>query len=393
MPFWRLLLIALGLMILSGALLISGFLAYHHKDFAPPEVQPKIWQGHSLQLMAGEGARGGEGLEVRALSASGQAIISSGKIALATEKYPFLQYQVQGIQPEMDPVFFWRRAEERGKVISLPLSWKGEGHAMMGLGHHPAWQGTIVEFGVAFRKKPAEPVVIKEFTFKPLSAVSLLAMVWSEWTTFEGWSQRSINFIENGTANALVPPTLAAAAWVALSLFFYGLWGFFRRRHWDWRVVCIAFLLGWIVMDLRWQAGLWQQLQQTHDRYGGKGGEEKHLAAEDGFLFKFITEIKTHLPPLPQRVFLVTAKPLAEDHYTRLRVRYHLLPYNVHDYGTRLPSQDHVQAGDYLLILGATPEFTFDPEQQLLQGREGKRKGLAAKKIYVASMGTLYQLL
>lgn len=393
MSFWRRLLIALGLMALSGALLISGFLAYHHKDFVPPEVQPKVWQGHSLQLMAGEGARVEEGLEVRALSASGQAIISSGKIALATEKYPFLQYQVQGIHPEMDPVFFWRRAAERGKVISLPLRWKGEGHAMMRLGHHPGWQGTIVEFGVAFRKMPSEPVVIKEFTFKSLSAISLLAMVWFEWTTFEGWSQRSINFIESGPANVLVPPTLAAAAWVGLSLFLYGLWGFFRGRHWDWPVVGIVFLLGWMVMDFRWQAGLWHQLQQTYDRYGGKGWEEKHLAAEDGFLFKFITEIKTHLPSLPQRVFLVTAKSLAEDHYTRLRVRYHLLPYNVHDYGTRLPNQDHAQAGDYLLILGATPEFTFDPERQLLRGREGKRKGLAAKKIYAASMGALYQLL
>lgn len=392
MPFRRALLIALGVMTLSGILLIGGFLAYHLNGFTYSEVQPKVWPGNSLQLAAGKGAGMGEALEIRALSSSGQVIISSGRIALAAEKYPFLEYQLEGLHPEMDPVFFWRSAAEPEKVVSVPLPWNGREKTLIRLGHHHAWQGIVVEFGIGFHKHLPEPVAIRSLAFQPVSAATLLAVVWSDWTTFEGWSQRSINFLGNG-ANNLAPPVLAAAAWIGLGLVLYGLGRVFQYWYWDGRVVGIAFLLGWVAVDIQWQAGLWQQLQKTYERYGGRGGEEKFLAAEDRVLFNSITEIKAHLPPIPQRVFLVAAGPLKEDHYIRLRARYHLLPYNVHDYGPHLPAQDHVRAGDYVLILGRVPDFTFDTDQQLLRENKQNTKELAAEKVHAAALGTLYKLL
>jgi hypothetical protein len=215
-------------------------------------------------------------------------------------------------------------------------------------------------------------------------------VIWSDWTIFSGWSQRSINFIESGPRNALVPLILAVAAWVGLALLLYGIWKVIQRQHWNWRVAGMVFLLGWVVIDIHWQANLWHQLQETHDRYDGKGWQEKHLAAEDGPLFKFIAEIKANLSSTPQRIFLVAAKLLEEDDYTRLRARYHLLPHNIYDYGAQLPSQGHAQADDYILILGTVPELTFDANRQLLQWGG---QALAARKIYATSMGTLYKAL
>lgn len=389
--FWRILFVALGVMVLSGVLLTGGFLTYHLKGFTLPEVQPKVWQGDTLQLIEGQGASVGEMLELQALSASGQAIISSGRTTLAAAQYPVLEYQLRGLQPGMEAVFFWRGAAEPGKVVSLPLRWdEGEESTLMRL-DHPAWRGTIIEFGLGFRNTLPEPVVVKELAFKPVSAGTLMALVGSDWSTFRGWSQRSINFVENG--NVLVPPLIGAAAWAGLALFLYAMGGIFQRRYWDWRVIGTIFLLAWLAVDIHWQAGLWQQLQATHDRYGGKGWTEKHRAAEDKLLFEFAAEIKAHLGSIPQRVFLVTAKSLEEDPYTRLRVRYHLLPYNIHDYGVHLPRQADARRGDYLLILGAAPEFIFDPEKGFLGERGGERGKLTAKKIHEATMGVLYQLL
>src|SRR5699024_4224991 len=108
MPFWRLLLTTLGWMVLSGILLISGFSLYYFKNSRLSEAQAKVWLGDTLQLVEGKGTKEEGVLKVQSLSPGGQAIVSSGKIALAAEKYPILEYQLQGLHADMDPVFFWR---------------------------------------------------------------------------------------------------------------------------------------------------------------------------------------------------------------------------------------------------------------------------------------------
>jgi hypothetical protein len=389
---WRSLLSAVGWMLLSGALLVSGFLAYHLPLFQDNLSSPEVWKGNRLHLIEGKGGGVDGGLEIRALSAQEQAIISSGRVAVRAEQYAFLQYEFQGFQSNMEPVFFWRRAEAPARLVSLPLEGGRKGSAVVRLARHEAWQGTIIEFGIGFHRILPAPVIIKELIFKPASAATLLAAVWSEWTTFEGWTQRSINFVEGHDRDALLPPVPAVAAWVGLALLLYGIWSFWRGQRWDWRVGGVVFLLGWVALDLRWQAGLWSQLQETYDRYGGKDWKAKHLAAEDGPLFGFITAVKSQLPPPPQRIFLVTATSLENESYTRQRAYYHLLPYNVHSYGAYPPGSAHAQEGDYVLILGAIPELAFSAEQQLLRWGRGSKKQLAVERIYTASLGTLYKV-
>lgn len=390
MPFWRLLLTTLGWIVLSGILLISGFSLYYFKNSRLSEAQAKVWLGDTLQLVEGKGTQEEGVLKVQSLSPGGQAIVSSGEIALAAEKYPILEYQLQGLHADMDPVFFWRRAAKPDKVVALPLRWNAKGNPLVQLVHHSAWQGTIIELGIGFHKNLSEPVLIKQLTLKPLSIATLWAVLWSDWTTFQGWSQRSINFVDSGSEEALIPLVSGVVVWVGLALILYAIGKFFQRQYWNWRVVGMAFLLGWVAIDIHWQARLWHQLQATYERYGGKGWQAKHLAAEDGALFKFIAEIKAHLLPMPQRIFLVAAKSLPEGDYTRLRACYHLLPYNVYDYGVGLPDKSYVRTGDYVLILGILPKLTFNTDKQLLQWNQRR---LAAKEIYTASMGTLYRLL
>src|SRR5699024_3177430 len=123
---------------------------------------------------------------------------------------------------------------------------------------------------------------------------ALWAVLSSDWTTFQGWSQRSINFVDSGSGDAFIPLLSGVAVWVGLVLALYGIGNVFWHREWNWQVVGITFLLGWVIIDIHWQARLWHQLQATYERYGGKGWQAKHRVAEDGALFKFITEIKNH---------------------------------------------------------------------------------------------------
>lgn len=398
LPMGRRLLIAAGCMVLSGSLLIGGFLVYHLKELKSPPNAPQVWLGRQLQLMAGKGVKAGEKLKIQALSPRGRVIVSSGRTDFLAADYPILEYRIEGLRPEMDAVFFWRRAVAPKQLMTLPLAASSAaGSAVLRLAGHDAWRGDIVEFGMAFRRVLPAPVTFRALVFKPASVATLLAGLWSGWTAFEGWSQRSINFLGGGTGTALVAPALAVAMWVGAAILLYGICGLFlpRFRRWDQATIGMIFLLGWITLDSGWQVGLWNQLQATYARYAGKDWREKHLAAEDASLFRFITGVKSRLPASPQRIFLVVAESLKKNEYLRSRARYHLLPHNIYDYGIHLPPSKYVQAGNYVLMLGPVAEFPIDAERQILRWREKERNHyrLKLKKIYAAPKGILYKVL
>src|SRR5699024_5324064 len=127
--------------------------------------------------------------------------------------------------------------------------WNAKGNTLVRLAHHSAWQGTIIELGIGFHKNLSEPVLIKQLTLKPLSIATLWAVLWSDWTTFQGWSQRSINFVDSGSEEALIPLVSGMAVWVGLALVLYGIGKIFQHRYWNWRVAGMAFLLGWVAID------------------------------------------------------------------------------------------------------------------------------------------------
>ena len=70
------------------------------------------------------------------------------------------------------------------------------------------------------------------------------------------------------------------------------------------------FLLGWLVLDLRWQWDLRLRLEQTVERFAGKNEEDRRLAALDGDLYRFLLEVRQHfLPERPVRLFIVVRSP------------------------------------------------------------------------------------
>jgi hypothetical protein len=97
------------------------------------------------------------------------------------------------------------------------------------------------------------------------------------------------------------------------------------------------FLLGWLLLDLRWQWELNQRLGQTVARFAGKEMTERRLADLDGDFYRFLLEVRRRLPEKPVRLFIVSNDPSG---FLAGRARYHLSPHNGYMGFTHPPSPD-----------------------------------------------------
>lgn len=375
----------------SGALLLLGLVAWPIATTERAASPPLSWHGNALILIEGKGGTAAHSLEIQALSPSGWATVSSHPVSLAAASYPLLRCSLGGLHPDVQAEFVWRTADDPKMLHTAALPRSGDGEPVLSLVRYPAWKGTVIAFGIALHGTLRQPVAIEELKFMPMSASASLKALWSEWTAFEGWSGYSINFIWGGPiwAMATVRPVPAVAAWVGLALLLYAGWLALRRSPWDWRVAGTVFLIGWMVLDARWQLDLWRQLQETYHRYAGKTWEEKRSAAEDGPLFGFISRIKQKLPGGPRRIFLILDDTRSMARYVRIHASYHLLPHNVYAYATSLDGR-WMHAGDYALIIGSVADVTYTPADKAL--RCGPNPPLPVQMIYSDTIGTLYKV-
>ncbi|HVE48914.1 MAG TPA: hypothetical protein VNG69_04760 [Casimicrobiaceae bacterium] len=185
------------------------------------------------------------------------------------------------------------------------------------------------------------------------------------WRRFERWDGKSINVLFGGREEqrAWLPPlAFAAAVLTVLALLFLA-----RKRGVKLppQVFVIPFLIGWLVLDLRWQTNLVRQARATVNDFGGRDWTQRHEAMEDGDLFGFVQRAIAKLPTEPVRIFV------GSDHeYFRRRAGYHLYPHNVLAYSWGEPFQ--LKPGEYLLLYQKS-DVHLDPSQGELLWNNGRR--------------------
>ena len=268
----------------------------------------------------------------------------------------------------------------------LPAAPTSEG--VLELSAEPRWQGRVVAIGLAVRGSLSQPLVIRRLELRPVvpTTGALLGSMVEDWTTFEDWSQRSINYVSGAPLNALFPPVVMVALGVGFSAVLYALFNPPRRTPAAWLPYAALFLLGWLMLDLRWQWDLGQRLAQTARDFAGKSEEDRRLAALDGEFYRFLREVRQRLPETPKRLFIVSADPAG---FWAGRARYHLLPHNGYAGFAHLPSPDQARGGDYVLILAPLATVDYDAEQRVLRG-EGVQ--LPAEMVHFAAPGALFRL-
>ncbi len=341
-----------------------------------------------LQLVAGQGQPTPAGLEIRQSGPEGVAVVQAPvRRMVRAALYSHLSWRVHGFELGHQLRLVWVTLAEpqKNRVLTLPPAGP-DGIGELDLRAEPNWQGRIAALGLIVPGPFSQPLLLDRLELRPASLTfgELLRWAWEEWTTFEGWSQRSINYTAGAPLDALFPPVLVVALWVGFGGMLYAL--FDPPRRWKLTPYAALFLLGWLVLDLRWQWDLRQRLAQTVKSFAGKSEEDRRLAALDGDLYRFLLDVRRYLPEQPVRLFIVSADPHG---FQAGRARYHLLLHNGYAGFSQVPNPGETRAGDYVLILSPLNGVGYNRSSQALEWQGGR---LPAEMLYVASAGALFRV-
>ncbi|MEM1114455.1 MAG: hypothetical protein AAGI11_21260 [Pseudomonadota bacterium] len=176
------------------------------------------------------------------------------------------------------------------------------------------------------------------------------------WTAFAPWDQTSIN-LQRGYRGPGPGPVPIAAWWLAANLSLLLLWRLVAG--WPPRAaLLLALLMPWLVLDLQWQSKLNWQLDRTNETFAGKSQEARHLADVDGVLYAYAQRLKREVLVDPTARVQILQKGFGHD-YTRLRLQFHLLPYNIYNIG-RWPVTDALRRGDIVIRLSGHDGVAFE---------------------------------
>mgnify|MGYP003675403934 CR=1 FL=1 len=268
----------------------------------------------------------------------GNEAVFSLTTRLPLQQFPFVRLELTG-GASLRYFLFWRTAEQPEQQFFASLPGAGQGVSWHAFPDPALWSGTATTVAIgAFGDAAGAPIILRSLGFHGDSRWARIASVWTLWHAGGSWPASGINRYM-GTplqAGAVFP-----VAWI-------GLWGFLAT-------------------------------------FGDKTQAEKHAAEADADLQDYAARIRGMLATPDARVVLLHA---SEGHnHDRLRLQFHLLPANVYNYGSRLLAPGEIRRGDYVLALGALPEFQYSPRERLLSdGRHVYR----ARRIDAHPLGNLY---
>jgi hypothetical protein len=341
--------------------------------------------GNRFNLVRGQGHPSGGAYVLEALDSSDLGVLSAGVQAFAANSYSRVEWELRGANPATVKLsFLWRTLAQPNRNFHVELEWQEGRVAAAELRASDGWSGTITGVALVVQGNLSQPLVVQSWTAPSVSAWNGLAEIIRQWSApfpFKG-TTISLPFDAERDDYASLLIVVAVSQGLAMS----GYYLLARHRRWprDSRVLWAIFLIGWLILDFRWQGNLWRQLAQTARQFAGKTTEEKHLAADDRTLFELMRQVNDALPTPPVRILF-----LADNLALRTRGAFFLYPQNVyHDPtpGSRAPNPDQVRSGDYVLLFWYGG-LTYERGQQRLLWPDGRAK--AADEILALGDGIL----
>ncbi len=351
-----------ALLLLSAYILLSPALESYRSDHKQHTSSTLAIPGSDLSARMGTATENPDKSLTLSRLAGDRAILTR-HLTLQAQDYDFLQYQLSNRNPSQTIYLIWRTAAKPAEVFNVRLGWSGDDMTTIRLAENPNWQGTITEIGLdIYGDLRGEPLVISDLHLLPGGVTELLSAIWSDWTAFTGWTQKSINF--QGNPGAILPtPTEAAAAWAGLTLALLLLTRSPIRGQ-PRVIIGVALLVTWFALDMLWQRELNIQFDETRYLFDGKTMDERHLVDQDSAIYRYAKRLKEEvLPAAPSRVFILHDS--AGHNYERLKTQYYLLPHNIYNYG-QYPLVNAIRPGDFILMLGDIPGLSYQHALGLL---------------------------
>ena len=375
---------------LGGALLtVLVLLLFYRTGGLMAVAPPVVLAGTDLKLTSGQGEQTAAGLKIRQAGAEGWAVVQGSARLVRAVVYRQFSWRIDGLQPGSEARLVWATVADPRTSHERVLPPAGPDGGLLDLGAEPGWQGRIAGIGLTVRGPLAQPLVVRRLELRPVlpTAGTLLRWMIEDWTTFEDWSQRSINYTSGAPLDALFPPVVMVALWIGFGAALHALFKPPRRTPGALLPYAALFLLGWLALDLRWQWDLDSRLERTVERFAGKDEMARRLVDLDGELYRFLLDIRRRLPEKPARLFIISADPAG---FWAGRARYHLLPHNSYAGLSRLPAPEMADQDDYVLILSPLAEVRYNHAGQAL---EWENQRLPAEMLYRARPGALFRVL
>ena len=308
---------------------------------------------------------------------NGYALLSSGPVRIQAETTRALRYHWIPPRPTSEAAFFWRRSDDTQNVIRTDITSPGTNH--LDLSYEPGWHGEITEFGFLLAGVDGDVVEIGEASLMPDNIDTRLQLAWRAWTAFEPWSQQSIIFIHGGDRRQIVSLPLLVTVWLISTLLFSLLILKLGKKVDSSQLLIIAFtlfLVGWILLDIRWAANNIRQIGFSLAS-GWQMNEQQRLNSDlDGDIFQYVQRLKsTVLGGTPARI-LIVGDENAIDYYL-LRTKYHLLPHSAF-VTSRFTKNLKPGSVDFVVYFGQpsgiveTPGWNMAWRQSLVQVDSGK---------------------
>ncbi len=289
--------------------------------------------------------------------ANGYALLSSGPVSIQADSQRVLSYTWLPPEVLQEAAFFWRRSDDVQNVLRTDITVAGT--HQIDLSTEPDWQGEISEFGFLIGGVNGQAVEIGETILIPDSLNTRIQLSWRAWTTFEEWSQQSINFLYGGDYRQIIALPVLVAAWLLITLLLF--WLFTRAgKPINTRQLLITAglvsLVAWVVLDIRWSANNIRQIQLSLQMQS-QADEQQRLSIDlDGGIYQYVQRLKNDvLGDQPARI-LVLGDENAVDYYL-LRAKYHLLPHSVDVVG-RFAKELTPESLDFVIFFGQAGGIT-----------------------------------
>jgi hypothetical protein len=342
-PYWE----ALAFLVAALAVTVVGYLVVVVPGAWFPSAETKAWAPREFALSRGSGTLDRGALAVTANPAAGGVLITVDTDFRSAD-YPAVAWSAVNVPDDADVRLVWRSDYAPAKVNSAPIALAAGQLLPVTLAADPNWVGHIRGLGLAINGVVPQPVRVLGVAAKPMGAVEIVGDRLHEWIASEGFTGTSIDGVTGGADVQDLPLPVLLATAVLLAAFAWLAVARIRARVDALpAVLATLFVAAWALQDVRWTFDLVRQARATATTYAGLDWRERHLAAEDAALFKFIQSVRAKLPAGPARVFMN-----ADAHYFRDRGAYHLYPHNVYfePYRNAIPASSQVRSGDYFIV-------------------------------------------
>lgn len=296
-------------------------------------LESRHFDGAQLRVVMGGGAEDGNALQIGAVGDQRTALQSVLVTNLRAEDNGILRYRFDQFPRTLELAFLFRRSDSPEDVHVVTLPWPGSLQAAFDLRDVPEWHGEISEIG--FVESPTPQLIPTQTAFAPFRIVSIdlsspswlggLRALRQDWLGYRPWGLYAVS-MESAPDLIRRPGMIVVLSAAIVTMLAWGALLLGWRAQRATRMLVIAIVLGWLLLDATWLSQLHKRVATTWQVYAGKSWDERRKLVPDDDVLRVAERAKKIISAVPGTPkVLVHSGAVVEA----VRFYYQMLPINV----------------------------------------------------------------